>query len=249
VGDAILTPTTPTFTGNLVAGSYSIMVQGNTGDTISVYQLDPGYNAGQPCSSADPNRRDVLQVVTSGSTTTTTGAFTLPSPASTALTLSQPLVGGTSLCLVETESGFDQHWSGSSTPVVDPNDYGRFHTYFVAGIQASNQLSASSSNSTTAGEYLEGGFNSAWLRARDIWDEHALVEKPVKRWQSPGISTNVDVRLSPIPVAALPQQIHHLLRLVLLASSHMLSLSSVSLIHWHISSRALHCQLAPTRLR
>ena len=38
----------------------------------------------------------------------------------------------------------------------------------------------------------------------------------------------------------LPQQIHHLLRLVLLASSHMLSLSSVSLIHWHISSRALH---------
>jgi hypothetical protein len=38
----------------------------------------------------------------------------------------------------------------------------------------------------------------------------------------------------------LPQQIHHLLRLVLLASSHMLSLSSVSLFHWRISSRALH---------
>src|ERR1700710_838620 len=37
----------------------------------------------------------------------------------------------------------------------------------------------------------------------------------------------------------LPQQIYHLLRLVLLASSHMLSLSSVSLRHWHISSRAL----------
>jgi hypothetical protein len=31
-----------------------------------------------------------------------------------------------------------------------------------------------------------------------------------------------------------------LLRLVLLASSHMLSLSSVSLLHWHISSRARH---------
>jgi hypothetical protein len=31
--------------------------------------------------------------------------------------------------------------------------------------------------------------------------------------------------------------------LVLLASSHMLSLSSVSLIHWHISSRALHYSL------
>jgi DNA polymerase III alpha subunit len=37
----------------------------------------------------------------------------------------------------------------------------------------------------------------------------------------------------------LPQQVDHLLRLVLFASSHMLSLSSVSLLHWHISSRAL----------
>ena len=36
----------------------------------------------------------------------------------------------------------------------------------------------------------------------------------------------------------LPQQFYHLLRLVLLASSHMLSLSSVSLLHWHISGRA-----------
>ncbi len=37
----------------------------------------------------------------------------------------------------------------------------------------------------------------------------------------------------------LQQQVDHLLRLVLFASSHMLSLSSVSLLHWHISSRAL----------
>jgi hypothetical protein len=26
----------------------------------------------------------------------------------------------------------------------------------------------------------------------------------------------------------------------------MLSLSSVSLLHWHISSRALHCELMPS---
>jgi hypothetical protein len=36
------------------------------------------------------------------------------------------------------------------------------------------------------------------------------------------------------------EQICHLLRLVLLASSHRLSLSSVSLLHWYISNRALH---------
>ena len=47
----------------------------------------------------------------------------------------------------------------------------------------------------------------------------------------------------------LPQQVPHLLRLVLLASSHTLSLSSVSLIHWHISSRALQRKRQPGLLR
>ena len=42
----------------------------------------------------------------------------------------------------------------------------------------------------------------------------------------------------------LPQKVHHLLRLVLLASSYMLSLSSVSIIHWHISSGAFHLPCA-----
>jgi hypothetical protein len=178
------------------------MVQGNSGDAISVYQLDPAP-IGSQCPPPSPNSRTLLQIVTSGSTTTaTTGSFQLTSADSTALTLSQPLVSGTSLCLAETASGFGPHWSGSSTPVVDPNDFGRFRTYFVAGIQASNQLSASSSNSTTAGEYLEGGFNSAWLRARDKLDENILTSQTKKHWQSPGISTNVDFRLSPIPVAA-----------------------------------------------
>ena len=37
----------------------------------------------------------------------------------------------------------------------------------------------------------------------------------------------------------LTQQIYHLLRLVFLSSSYKPSLSSVSFIHWHISSRAL----------
>jgi hypothetical protein len=41
----------------------------------------------------------------------------------------------------------------------------------------------------------------------------------------------------------LPQQIHYLLRLILLASSHRLSLSSVSRLHWNISSRALQHHL------
>jgi len=54
--------------------------------------------------------------------------------------------------------------------------------YFV---QATNQLSAS--GSSTAGQYLEAGFKSAY----------ALPKKAV-----PGLSTNVDIRLSLIPVAA-----------------------------------------------
>src|SRR5581483_1511421 len=38
----------------------------------------------------------------------------------------------------------------------------------------------------------------------------------------------------------LTEQIHNLIRLVLLSSSHTLSLSSLSQLHWHNSSRALH---------
>src|SRR5581483_991160 len=38
----------------------------------------------------------------------------------------------------------------------------------------------------------------------------------------------------------LAKQIHNLIRLVLLSSSHTLSLSSLSQLHWHNSSRALH---------
>ena len=64
-------------------------------------------------------------------------------------------------------------------------------------------------------------------------------EKP---WNTPRFT------VGPFPFAIryldLPQQIYHLLSLGLLASSHMLSFSSVSLLHWHISSRALHEEVA-----
>jgi hypothetical protein len=207
VGAAMATPTVPKLESKLVAGSSTVLVQGSSGDNVSVYQLDPGFAVNQPCATVDPSRMTLMQIVVSGSTTPTTTAFPLTASSVTSLTLNQPLVGGTSICIAETENGYGTQWSGNSIAVTDPDDFGRFRTYFIFGIQASNQLSTGSSSSTTAGEYLEGGFNSAWLRARDKWDEHNLKTPGVPstnppHWQSPGISTNFDIRLSPIPVAA-----------------------------------------------
>jgi hypothetical protein len=76
-------------------------------------------------------------------------------------------------------------WSQSPALVVtNPNDFGRFQPYFTLGAQVTNQQS--STGSSTVGQYLEVGFN-------------AYYAEPAKK---PGFATNVDIRLSPIPVAA-----------------------------------------------
>ena len=66
-----------------------------------------------------------------------------------------------------------------------------------------------------------------------------LTPAEVRLLHDPGLLTCPSRRL-PVRYGHfdLPEQVHHLLRLMLLASSHMLSLSSVSLLHWHSSSRA-----------
>ncbi|MGA8940805.1 MAG: hypothetical protein WB439_16705 [Acidobacteriaceae bacterium] len=174
--------TTPTFAAKVVAGSSSILVQGKGPDTITVYQFDVGYNVGTTCdpaaasSNAVVSRRIVLTAITSGTAaapTTTSASFPLTSTSPTTIPLTQALVAGTTLCLSET-AGSDTSWS---TPLVvtDPNDYGRFRSYFLVGIQASNQQSSTSSS--TAGQYLEAGFNSSFVRALDRYDSRLRADE------------------------------------------------------------------------
>jgi hypothetical protein len=219
------TLTIPTIDSKVLSGDKTINVTGASGDSISVFQYDPGLTTGSQsdCASWESQYRTVLQIVSSSGTAP---IYTLPASTSTPITLSEPLLPGYSLCVTETATGFSP--SSVSKPVVvqDANAFGRFRTYFLVGLQASNQLSSSSSSSSsTAGEYLEAGFNNYFVRAFNRYDSRAHADQinsevcaakikaggacptnltmpsTTNKFRG-GLVTSIGVRLSPIPVAA-----------------------------------------------
>jgi hypothetical protein len=229
VQTVIKAPTTlkiPTIDTKLIsnaASSNTINVTGATGDSISVFQYDPGYSGPgvNNCANWDSKYRTVLPI---GSAASTSPIFQLTSNASTPITLATPLLPGYQLCVTEAATGFSPSSSDPAT-IADANSFGRFKTYFLLGLQASNQLSTSSSS--TVGEYLEAGFITNFVRALDRYDSRARIDAPAKAFfeacqklnppngktctsYTPsktnkfrlGLVTNNDVRLSPIPVAA-----------------------------------------------
>jgi len=201
--------TSPQLASKLVAGSRSVSIQpASTAatDSFSIYVFDLGSNLGQKCDATMLGMGALQSIVTSSSTTTTSYQPQTTSPVPTppyTFTLTQPLVADSTLCISETASGSTPVWSAPLT-VIDPNDYGRVRTYFLAGVQVSNQQTASASS--TAGQYLEAGFNFTWLRAKDgsdpRFDKDGKTVGPGFWHRTPGISSSIDARLSPIPVAA-----------------------------------------------
>jgi hypothetical protein len=167
-----------------------------SGDTISIWAFQVG--SGFPGTCAAENMKygrplEIKSTTGSGSSaaTTTTTAFSLgtagSAPSATPLTINELLVQGELLCLVETPAGSSSvaSWSKQDAlAVVDPNDFGRVRPYFVLGMQATNQQTASGNSSVA--QYLEAGLNFTNYRARDHWI---------------GLGSNLDIRLSPIPVA------------------------------------------------
>jgi hypothetical protein len=195
-------PATASFQAKLVGGQTSVMVGVQTpNDYVWIWAFDPGVGLDNKCTAEQAIKGAPLQLYTTapvsgavGATASTSNSFQVTSSAPTVITLPQPLVAGQSLCLLETSSNtgpLAASWKQAGAPVVvdDANDFGRFRTYFTLGVQATNQLQtgASSGSSSTAGQYLELGFNSAYAIAR--------------RWK-PGLATNIDVRFSPLPVGA-----------------------------------------------
>jgi hypothetical protein len=197
------TPTPPQLMAGVKGGASTISVQGRANDMLTIYSFDPGVTVSQ--CNVDPahpdtsvnNRTPLLMVTATTPTQQYSTSFPLTVSTTTAITLSQPLVAGATLCIAETQAGYAASWSTPLT-VSDPNDYGRYRTYFTIGIQASNQLSSSAASSSTAGQYLEAGFINSWLQAKDFKDRGS--NKGHRGL--PGLTTNIDVRLNPIPVAA-----------------------------------------------
>ena len=263
VVDAVATTTQPQpqLVSKLVAGSRSVtFIPASTDaahtDNFSIYEFDPGVILpAAKCAAPDVlSTSTLLSIVTSSSSTATSYA---PPPAPLppyTFTMTQPLVAGSSLCISETTVAPAAAPAAGAAPaaaptqvwsvpliVTDPNDYGRVRTYFLAGVQVSNQQTAAASS--TAGQYIEAGFNLTWLRAKDSSDSSykyvprtldikrkyplcsetndksgtaasgkngtvttdqtaSTTELTCPHRRAMGISTNMDVRLSPIPVAA-----------------------------------------------
>jgi hypothetical protein len=178
----------PVFAAIPTAGAKTVMVQGTDQYHLSIYQFSEGVEPGQQgetsCSAADLSDGTPVMISTASTTTSTIALIdgALPNP----LSLTQPLVAGTTLCLVEYSTDAIPVVSYSIfQPVNDPYDFGRVRSYLTAGVQVTNQNSTGSSS--TAAQYLEFGLDYAWRKA----SKHG-----------PGIQTFFDAKLSPIPVAS-----------------------------------------------
>jgi hypothetical protein len=197
VGAALTAGPKAQFGAAPVAGTSSVTVLPQTsGDTISIWAFLVGSGFTGTCGADNMKYGRPLQIQSttgtgsSAVTTTTTG---LPvgtagsAPSAAPLTINELLIPGEMLCLVETPPGATStaSWSNEEAlAVTDPNDFGRVRPYFVLGMQATNQQTASGNSSVA--QYLEVGLNFTNARARD----HRI-----------GLGSNLDLRISPIPVA------------------------------------------------
>jgi hypothetical protein len=202
---------TAKFDAKAFDGRNKVTINATANDSISIWEFDAGSGINGSCSSDLSVKGVQLQIVTlpvsgngGASAPTTTSTITkVATTGDTDLTLSLPLAAGQTLCLVDTPGTAGSQASWVLTPLIVSNqtDFGRVRVYFTLGAQATNQ--ESSSNSSSAGQYLEAGFNSSIGRATDKNDTFcgSSHNQPCKHSRL-GYSTNVDIRLSPIPVAA-----------------------------------------------
>ena len=181
----IASASTPEFASKLNAGSSTIFFTGDKDSTITVYQFGVEY---PPVPGVDRCDKDALAfgtILTAAASGTNQAALTstkLTADGTQSITLSQPLVAGVRLCLVEKSTG-DPTFSKFQL-VINPTDFGRFQMGFTGGVMISNQQQTS--NSSTASQYLDVGLAYTWARA------HRL---------SPGLSTFLNARLTSLPVA------------------------------------------------
>jgi hypothetical protein len=186
---------------------------GTTGVTaVSVYQFSATYTVTDGTSCNARTVLDGTPLMISTGTGTTFGSAPAKPSANTpySITLAQPLVAGTQLCLsgVENNAPF---YSAIKT-VVDASDYGRFRATFTAGVMVTNQQSAS--NSSTAGEYLDMELVTSLIRGglrpctknlnqgcKPITDPTGKITYRQGYRFMPGFNTFFNARLSPIPVS------------------------------------------------
>jgi predicted lipoprotein with Yx(FWY)xxD motif len=200
--------TSVSFAGKLIGGSSTLNVNAKNGDSITIYQFDDDFfpaSAADNCAEEFPKHgRALSQTVSGQSSTTTAGKLTSDSPQT--ITLTEPLVAGTFLCLIETDSG--KQIPSAFQIVTDPNSHGRAVFDFTAGSVISNQQSNSSSS---AAVYLDLGFIFDFARPgggpipQTVTKsaDHPDLFKPSKNFSTlrPGLEDFIDLRLTQVPVS------------------------------------------------
>ena len=200
--------TGPTFGSVLIGGSVNVTVYGESDDSVIVRSFPAGFMPLDPTScEKDLGMGTILSVVPK--TGTTAQQATLSGTPPYAITLAQPLVAGTLLCIEETST--PATYSKYQT-VTDPGDNGRIRLNFTGGTMISNQQTGG--QSSTAATYLDLGFSFTLMRAggsaipprrkTTVVDGTKTITmipaKPYHAWQ-PGIENFINLRMTPVPVA------------------------------------------------
>jgi hypothetical protein len=198
---------TPSFAGQPVGLSSSLGIAGGAaGESITVWAFPIGFAFSGQCSDAWKPLGSALAVTGAGAATPSVFGLPVANAFVAGQTLNvglvSPLVAGQTLCLEETANGKTPTWSNSIL-VSNPNDFGRFGTYFTLGLQVTNQQN--SSGTASAGQYLELGFNNTFVRAKDGMDQYCGgvgggLGVGKCKW-TPGLAANLDIELSPIPTS------------------------------------------------
>jgi len=191
----------PDFTGKLWSGDKSIIINGTSGDQVSVYAFDSSEN--EECETLlKAYKGTLLPIAGNGSNSTSTNSTQLSStsPPPYTISLVSPLQAGIKLCLKQTDSKGRSPQYSSLLQVNDFNNpYPRVRTFYTAGVMINNQYTSNSSGSSSGASSSSSGGASTGAAYLDFG--MAFLPR-VETTDLPGFNTSISGRFSAIPVAA-----------------------------------------------
>jgi len=193
-----------------VTGAKTLTVQSDSDGPARIYLFGAGFTGHlrQPvakgeadvqtmCDDVDRASGMQLTMVGTGQADATVSSVSLKANTPLTVTLSDSMVAGTQLCVLQTVNGTDTGSFLKSVQYFAPGqDYGRFTINFTGGALISNEQQ--SSNSSTASQYLDMGLAYTVARA-------GSANEKVRWWvrkHGPGLETFMNVRFTSVPVSA-----------------------------------------------
>jgi len=154
------------FTVRPASGGSTVVINGTAGDSVSIYQFDDAIQVGTAdpegvaCSDALIRQGGTLLAIASaGTNATSTTSTTLAGTAPFSITLANPLLPATMLCIRHSSPGAVA-FSNFITVTDINNPYPKVRTFYTAGAMVNNQAGANTSGSSSTGaEYVDIGMS------------------------------------------------------------------------------------------